>query len=397
MQWSHNLLKPRTRTIQNPTYLKQTKMTTTLPFTKSFPLSFYKDFISPLANFIASRPVLMKNQNIVLYWYGVWMATAYCASLVVALYYLSLFHSESVRDYATVLFFFMFPSAIIGARLFSWVLEDKCDPCQILRPGFWWHGGLFGVLVGTFVGCKLANDALPVLAVLDSFGLATPAFEIFNRVGCLSYGCCWGRVVPPGKETAHGIRFCNPNSCIHRKKAECRNEALYPVQVYAILLSLAQFSAMCAISTTQLSRNGGFLFLLGMATSSIVRLICEHFRGDFRGFGFSSTQAFALMQLLAAFILPFLLSRFTEDAGSATLTGEKGGDLPYNILSENFLCFAFTFGSAFVAYGVHVVKPKAILSTDDVCHAVRTSTKMTESHRKSSRKSSLTGVYARVQ
>lgn len=197
-----------------------------------------------LINTIAARPVLLQfnvgRSKITLYWYGAFMGLAYCAAILAALSYLEHQHEIQAADlhmYSIVIFRGMFPAAIIGARLLSWIKEDNYKLDMLFRPGFYWHGGLVGVLASLCVSHTLTSVAM--LPLLDGMGVAMPLFEIFNRIGCLSYGCCWGKVAPESHR--FGVRFTNEQSCIHRKGDDYRKAWLYPVQAYAVVLSIMQF------------------------------------------------------------------------------------------------------------------------------------------------------------
>ena len=60
----------------------------------------------------------------------------------------------------------------------------------VLGGGFVYYGGLFGVLLGILVYCKLLKlDAAPVYNMVAP---AIPLFHIFGRIGCFMAGCCYG-------------------------------------------------------------------------------------------------------------------------------------------------------------------------------------------------------------
>ena len=59
----------------------------------------------------------------------------------------------------------------------------------VLGGGFVYYGGLFGVLLGILVYCKLLKlDAAPVYNMVAP---AIPLFHIFGRIGCFMAGCCY--------------------------------------------------------------------------------------------------------------------------------------------------------------------------------------------------------------
>mmetsp|Transcript_17 Transcript_17/g.33 ORF Transcript_17/g.33 Transcript_17/m.33 type:complete len:321 (+) Transcript_17:251-1213(+) len=305
-----------------------------------------------LVDAIASNPVLLRTKYITVFYYGIFMGLAFCMAKLIAIYYIShQYPNEVVQSYLQVISYFMFPLGIVGARIMSWVFEDNFSMSQLFRPGFWWHGGLIGVMLGTLIGSYIKS--LSVVALLDSFGAAMPAFEIFNRLGCLSYGCCWGREAP--HEHPHAIRFKNQHSCICRKDSDCKDKFLYPVQVYAVILSALQL--LTTIYIFQFNVNAeGFLFLFGMATSSVVRLICERFRGDFRGSGMGSTQAFAAIQFLCSFAFlickSHILYALCQETGLYNIEGVRNTFLGF--VKDNLISFFGMFAVALFAYGIHI-------------------------------------------
>ncbi|KAJ7075736.1 hypothetical protein B0H15DRAFT_649864 [Mycena belliarum] len=92
--------------------------------------------------------------------------------------------------------------AIFFARAFSLVMEDgmarlRVQPLRtIFRPGFWLHGGLFGAGVGALVA-QMAGYVPDFRLFAASLAVGLPVYEMFSRIGCHSYGCCYGCPVEP--------------------------------------------------------------------------------------------------------------------------------------------------------------------------------------------------------
>lgn len=305
-----------------------------------------------ITSYVTDNPIALRVGDYVVFYYGLLMGSAFCAAVATALLHISQAHVDdaTLQGYLNVMCCFMFPFAVLGARLFSWVLEDGCKRALIFRPGFYWHGGLLGTMVGCFIGCCVHYDNLDLLPLLDGFGVATPAFEIFNRLGCLSYGCCWGIVVPATHP--HAICYRNPHSCIFRKQEPTRHQWRYPVQVYAVALSVVQLLFLAPLSTTTQHWQPGFLFLISMTLSSVVRLFCEKYRGDPRGEGTSSTRFFALVQGVLAVAYGLSSSLWSSPVESSMPVQSPNSTTgALNLLVRNAGSFGAIFLAAVCAYG----------------------------------------------
>ena len=86
-------------------------------------------------------------------------------------------------------------SSVFGARLFSLIFEDGIkvfsNPLKsIFRPGFWLHGGVTFLIMSLYRNQSVMTNRL---VFIDAAGLGFPLYEFFSRLGCHSYGCCFGK------------------------------------------------------------------------------------------------------------------------------------------------------------------------------------------------------------
>ncbi|KAJ7618590.1 Prolipo protein diacylglyceryl transferase-domain-containing protein [Roridomyces roridus] len=192
-------------------------------------------------------------------------------------------------------------SAIFFARVFSLVMEDGlarllAHPLRtIFRPGFWLHGGLFGAAVGGIVayGAGYVPD-FPLFAASLAVGL--PLYETFSRIGCHTYGCCFGCPVEPhtGNSAPHkshllwrlfpfsAVTYDHPTDyAVTRSEPKLLNQPLLPIQLISAVMFFLLFAGFALPLAAYVSPE-----LAGAATliaHAAVRLATETCRADYRG------------------------------------------------------------------------------------------------------------------
>lgn len=222
----------------------------------------------------------------------------------------------------------------------------------IFRPGFWLHGGLLGAAFGAVVAQQLGYvPSLPLFAASLAVGL--PLYETFSRIGCHTYGCCYG---PRASASVHPLWRLFPfpaatydhltDYAVTRLEPKLLGQPLVPIQLISAALFFLLFACVSlplAIYTTPQ--------LAGAATlvcHAAVRLGTETCRADYRGGGaVSATGKMAFVQAAgAAMWLAYVLC-----VGSSTVVEL---DL-HDILSvERWQTCAMAAVLGIVAYGVHV-------------------------------------------
>ena len=109
---------------------------------------------------------------------------------------------------------------VLGSRLFGLVQqwEDfKRAPLETLRkPRFTFHGGFFGGAAAVIYVAAVYE--MNLFTFLDTFALAIPVGHALGRMGCYTYGCCYGRPT----ERWPAVCFTNPES-----KAVWKGNMLY--------------------------------------------------------------------------------------------------------------------------------------------------------------------------
>ncbi|CAK5272499.1 unnamed protein product [Mycena citricolor] len=186
-------------------------------------------------------------------------------------------------------------SAVFFARVFSLVLEDGwkkllARPIRtLLRPGFWLHGGMFGAAIGA-----AAADASGLVPDFARFGaslaVGLPLYEVFSRIGCHTYGCCYGcRAVEEGSRSwlwcllpFPAVRYSHPTDyAATRLDPRLLHVPLLPIQLISAALFLMLFAGVSVPLALHASPE-----LAGAATVALhaaVRLVTETCRADDRG------------------------------------------------------------------------------------------------------------------
>ena len=163
-----------------------------------------------------------------------------------------------------------------GARLFHLAalgrkLLDK--PSKYLaETGFYVHGGILGGVGWILLTSSVAG--VPPLVLADGLFWGGALGQFFGRLGCLNYGCCFGRPT----ESPCGIAYTNKDSKILRWRPELAGVRVHPTQLYLAGSNLLFFLLACAL--LQRPIPDGALTCLCLAWHAATRLVVECFRQD---------------------------------------------------------------------------------------------------------------------
>lgn len=202
---------------------------------------------------------------------------------------------RKAKDNVLDLAFWVFLGAMAGSRILfiivNWTGPDGygAHPERILQV---WVGGF--VFYGGFIGAALAAVVYASKHRIDFRGLADIAAptvalgHFFGRLGCMSAGCCWGKVAsdpdflfgakfPPGA-MAYGEMLSDPQ--YHDFiSAHGHTPPLHPTQMYEGLGELALFFLLTVMRRNK--RFQGQIMASWLMLYAILRLSIETFRGDF--------------------------------------------------------------------------------------------------------------------
>ncbi len=231
-------------------------------------------------------PVFFKIGSFSLYTYGV---LVFSGVLLVYLSSLREAKRENIdkKNFSDIIFWSIL-FGFIGARVFYILVEFEHfsdSPLRFIfgRSGFIFYGGIiFGL--GTFY-LLARKHKLDFLKLVDIISLNIPLGHALGRLGCFSYGCCYG--LPTSSWI--GIKF-PPNS-----PAGSLGVKVIPTQLISFLFLLLLFFTLLAIKKKQ--KFKGQIVLSYSILYGLFRFIIEFYRNDPRGAigGFSTSQFIALI------------------------------------------------------------------------------------------------------
>ena len=199
------------------------------------------DSLSAALDWLADRVVLFRYGDLVFVNFGLFAALG--AFLTLAWMGVILAgQGVSVQAFASL--------ALVTCMLVvcgSWILGQLLDfrlllenPREALRrPLFVSWGGL--LMMPLVFGIFSLHSGVALLALVDAFALAMPIGHAMGRLGCLSYGCCYGR--PTGQRVA--ITYRNPLAKAVRIGGH-HHVRLHPTALYEAVLDLGILLAVSA-------------------------------------------------------------------------------------------------------------------------------------------------------
>lgn len=246
--------------------------------------------------------------------------------------------------------------AVIGARTLSLVFEDGLPQLlsnplpTIFRPGFWLHGGIAGAGIGIVLS---RESILRPLDMVTALGLSLPLYEAFSRLGCHSYGCCFGRPLSAAEAAGTEVpllwrlvpvaaaRYNGGSAAVVRARPELRGRLLFPIQRISAVMYLLVFGGTVGAVV------GGWVGVGAAGWTSLVlhaavRLVTEGYREDFRGdvgAAVTATGALAGVQMVAGAV-----GLVCGGTGGAVGRGWGGGEAAVG-------CAVFAFVLGFAVYG----------------------------------------------
>src|SRR5262249_54935566 len=141
---------------------------------------------------------------------------------------------------------------------------------MITRGGLVYYGGLVGASLTFILVTRLKN--MPLWKTADVMAPSIALGCSFGRVGCLLFGCCFGKVCsapwairfPPGHET-HPVG----------------GEAIpvHPTQIYDAILNFGLYAGLAWVYRRK--KFDGDVFAFYLVGYAILRFAVESFRGDY--------------------------------------------------------------------------------------------------------------------
>lgn len=218
-------------------------------------------------------------------YYGFFIATSQLLALILLLVLLGAMHVSIAGAMLAVLI--ILAACLPAARLVAMAVEGKRHTFTV--------GGAscIGILLAPPVvqvvqGLVVDKGSfLPVIPVLAAMSIAYTLGEGLGRLGCISFGCCYGKPVKDCHWLLQRL-FARRNFIFYgaTKKAsyegQLGGERLIPIQA---ITSVLYTSAALVGSLLFLSGAFTWALILTITTTQLWRIASETMRADFRGFG----------------------------------------------------------------------------------------------------------------
>jgi prolipoprotein diacylglyceryl transferase len=257
--------------------------------------------------------------------YGVMLGTSMVVGWFLAL---RLAERDGIpRDQAGAIYMWTAVWSIIGARVLYVITESNefSNPFDVLmlnKGGLVAYGGMIGGFLASWYGCH--KRKIHLLRWADVSAPSVVLGTAITRVGCLLYGCDYGRRA----DVPWAIRFPPEAPAFHDHvanfgldKGALASLAVHPTQIYETLAGLSLFGLLMILRRTR--RFSGAVFLGWVVGYGVLRSIIEIFRGDSdRGaVGPLSTSQFigVVSVLVGVVLLVALLKKYRADPAASRL------------------------------------------------------------------------------
>lgn len=208
----------------------------------------------------------------------------------------------NIKKFSNLLFYTVI-SGFIGARLLYIFTELPYfweHPLQMVfsRSGFVFYGGIIGGLICFYILTK--KYRLDLWQCIDIVSVVIPLGHFLGRLGCFSYGCCYGKVT----HSWWGLKF-PPYS-----PAGSVGEKVIPTQLIEAVFLLFLFFVLYSLYK-RLKYQKGLIFFIYILSYSIFRFFIEFLRGDPRGYigVFSTSQIISFMIVFMSLILLYIYKK----------------------------------------------------------------------------------------
>ena len=284
-------------------------------------------------------------------YYGFFIATSQLLALMLLLV---LLHAANISIEGAVLSIIaVLLFSLPAARLVAIVVEKK-------RHTFTIGGASFvGIVVAPWaiilISKILGEDGtsfMPMIPLLASMSIAYTLGEGLGRLGCISYGCCYGKPIEECNRVLQTL-FSKLNFIFYGNNKKVAYEAqlhgrkLIPIQ--AVTCIIYSFGALAG---SYMFLNGAFThaLLFTMMLTQLWRILSETMRADFRGFSKISTyQKMGLISVFYIITVCFLVEAppqvIPEITRGLHILWTPGVIVGLQVL---WLVFFFTFGRSTV-------------------------------------------------
>lgn len=231
-------------------------------------------------------------------YYGFFIATSQLVSLIVLFVLLKAANISITGAVVATLVVMAF--ALPAARLVAMIVEQKRHTFTIGGASF--VGIIIApwaiLLTGEIMGAT--NDFfMPMIPLLAAMSIAYTLGEGLGRLGCISYGCCYGKPIEECSRLSR-VLFAKLNFIFYGDikkvayESQLHGRKLIPIQAITCVLY-----TLGALIGSYLFLNGAFTqaLLFTMMLTQLWRIFSETMRADFRGF--SKISVYQKMGLLS--------------------------------------------------------------------------------------------------
>ncbi|PTL39073.1 prolipoprotein diacylglyceryl transferase [Alkalicoccus saliphilus] len=305
-------------------------------------------------SWLQNHPVLYKGQHFHVVGFGVFASLNAMTILSVFLFYI---HWNGYPP--GLLELWLLPLSLVfvwlGARAMHLISLGRKfweNPLKYLKETcFYLQGGIAGAFLWSIIFALITS--IPTSIIWDGLALGTLAGQVFGRIGCFNYGCCFG------KEThlPIGFDYQNQDSKILRIHPHLKGKPVHPAQLYkAGMNAVAALTIVVLLSTTGLPH--GVLVVFFFIYHGMSRIVFEYFRYDIYIHHARNwiTYRFALIAIVCGGILgiagPYI------DANFYALSPRENTFIPsfFSYYFQN-IGMAVVIGSigivVFISYGIH--------------------------------------------
>lgn len=299
-------------------------------------------------------PILFKGKGFNIVSFGLFGALNAMAIVSVLFYYL---HIRGHEITSTMLFLLPLGGLMVwtGAKLMHLVALGRIfftNPFKYLtETGFYFQGGIIGAFVWALV--FTSSTQVPFSIILDGLCLGALLGQVFGRLGCFNYGCCFGKPTT----SILGIAYEHEQSKVLRLRPHMKGTPLHPAQLYKAGMNLFTFVALMLL--LPLSMPHGAIAIFYLIYHGITRMIMEKFRDDiyFDKQRNPITKRFALIAIVST--IPFIWFGYRADDTFLTSSGflrEHGFSTLFTFYANHSILIGWTILIGiliFIGYGIH--------------------------------------------
>lgn len=262
----------------------------------------------PTAEWLAQRTVLFRIGSTLWVGYGACLALGTSAATVLALALLSpRMPPQSVAEYVVGLSLAM----PLGGRALWLGYEARAlrqaPRATLRRVGFVSFGAYLAMFGFASAWWHWRAPALPLGWLMDRTMVACLTCSGFGRLGCLTYGCCYGQ------SWSDGVRYLHPEAKVVRERGALGHEPRVPAQLLSALLAFGSAGSMLGLLT---ARTGpGFATAVSALVYALLRFQLEALRDEVRFLSGRLTRG----QLLCMAIAGLSLLSLALGAGPQTV------------------------------------------------------------------------------